>query len=387
MNTEFPHKLNQLKPTAVMPFSISFLTILLFTMWDIYLVQIGLRVLDFIALGVLFFWLFWNLLSNMGRITFQSGKIITPILLSVFTILWGLVGIISSVENIKPIMGFALGVGIYFFYYSVMLDRYSLDKVFNIIIIIHACYLILQFIFYYATGIMLNFFAFMGTLEPRAISSIFRPTGLYLEPSAYSVSILMLLTAKFLISKSFDKVTIFALATIFLTLSFWGIVAGFIFIICFSKKNLKFIITLILLICAIVFTIFFIDNPFLISHDTPWMRLQNLSDDSSLYARFGGLIDFADGGSQFDTVHLLFGSGINNDYLDFGSSGIGFLINATGIVGLFLFLFIISLDVPRGKKFVTIGFIILFMIAAPIFTTLFWWLFLALITRPLIEKA
>ncbi len=352
---------------------------LLFSMWDFYLPQLGLRVLDFVGTGLLCFWILWKLSVDMRGVTFRTPKFQLLALMIAWNLVLGIVGLMGSMENVKPIAGILMGVAVFSFFYSIRLDGRSVAKSLGIVIVIHASYLIFQYLYYEFFGVVINLYGFLGGEEPRAISSIFRPTGWFLEPAAYSASILMLLTVRIFITKCFDKITLLALATIFLTLSLWGLLAGIIFIFLFSKKNILFFIVVALLIFLVLPALSMIVEYWVNANDNPLMRLINLGDDSSATVRYYALINA--GTNATDVINLLFGKGLSNEYHEFGSSGLAFILSAGGLFGTGVFLLILFRIIPRDRRFLTLTLILLFLTSAPILTTAYWWFCLALMLR------
>jgi hypothetical protein len=344
----------------------------LLSMWDVYFQQLGLRVLDLIGIGLLFFWMLWA--------SFRTRNFQILFLMIFWSLVLGIVGVIRSMENVKPTAGILMGVAVFCYFYSIRLDWRSVEKMLSIVIEIHASYLIFQYLYYKNFGIVLNAYGFLGGEEPRALSSIFRPTGLFLEPAAYSVSMLMLLTLRIFITKVFDKLTFLALGSIFLTLSLWGWICSIIFILMFSRRNIVLFVAVTIAILFIFVAFAFIDSDWIKASDNPWSRLMRLGDDSSANVRFAGLI--SDDTYTLTSINLWFGQGISNDYHDFGSNGLAFIVSAGGLFGTSVFIILLSTLIPRSRKFIILAFILLYMTAAPMFTMAFWWFWLALMMRP-----
>ena len=348
----------------------------LFSMWDVYVPQLELRVLDFVGVGLLCFWIFSKSTVDMRGPVFRTRNIHLLALMIAWSLVLSVVGVMESMENIKPIFGILMGVAVFSYFYSIRLDDRSVAKVLSILIVIHASYLIIQYLYYQVFGIVPNIYEFLGT-EPHALSSIFRPTGLFLEPASYSVSILILLTLRIFIIKRFDAITYIGVGTIFLTLSVWGLIAVVIVLLIFTKNNTK-----IFIIAAAL--VMFIALPFtegISAPDSPLSRLINLGEDSSAIARYGGLVGDVKNTLSFN--NLWFGKGISNEYIEFGSSGMAFILSAGGLFGFCIFLLLLFLFAPSGRRIVTLVIILLLMTAAPIWTTMYWWWFLALMMRPL----
>lgn len=340
--------------------------------------QLGLRVLDFVGVGLLCFWILLKLVVGMRGPVFRTRNIQLFTLMIAWSLVLSVVGVMGSMENIKPVFGILMGVAVFGYFYSIRVDDRSVSKVLSILIVIHASYLIIQYFYYQVFGIVLNIYEILGT-EPRALSSIFRPTGLFLEPAAYSVSMLILLTLRMFIIKRFDAITYMGVGTIFLTLSAWGLIAVVIVLLIFTKNNTKIFILAAVLVMFIALP----STEGISAPDSPWSRFINLGEDSSAIVRYGGLV-----GDVKDTLsfnNLWFGKGISNEYHKFGSNGMAYILNAGGLLSFCIFLMLLILFASSGRRIVTLVIILLFMTAAPIWTTMYWWWFLALMMRPLAQ--
>lgn len=353
----------------------------LFSMWDVYASQLGLRVLDFIGVALVCFWILLKFTVDMRGPAFRTRNLQLLALMIAWALALSVVGIMRSMENIKPIAGIWMGLAVFSYFYSIRLDDRSIAKVLSILIVIHASYLVIQYLYYQIFGIVLNIYEFLGT-EPRALSSIFRPTGLFLEPASYSVSMLMLLTLRTFITKRFDAVTYMAVGTIFLTLSVWGLIAVIIFLAVFMRKNALLLMAVVSVLLA--FSTTKIDWIEVLGGTWISERLMNLDEDSSATVRYGALVGYST--NSIASTELWYGKGINNEYHDFGSSGLAFLLSAGGLIGALFFLLLLLALAPQGRRFVTLTFILLFMTAAPIWTTAYWWFCLALMTRSLARR-
>lgn len=372
--TEF-HVRNSIVSGNRMPKAVMAITVFLFSMWDFYLPQIGLRLFDLFGIGLLCLWMLLQLLFVSRQVKFSTHNYITVNLLIVWGLFFSILGILVSLDNTKPVAGFLIGSALFVFFYFIKIDELELEKSLRITIILHIFFLLFQFIYYHIYGIVINPYGFLGGDEPRALSSIFRPTGLFLEPAAYSVSMLMLLIVRFFIVKSLGIIDILALLTIYLTLSLWGLIASTIFMFIFARKNLIFYFLILVLATLVTMSIPFIPVDWLNANDSPWIRLMNLGDDSSTNSRFGALVNSP---NFFD---LIIGKGVGNDYHYFGSSGIAFVMSAGGLLGSSILFYLLFKLTRKDKFFLRCTLIFLCMTAAPIWTTMFWWLWLALMTR------
>lgn len=352
------------------PFIVCVLVVFLFSLWDFYPPQLRLRVLDLAGVGVLSL---WSLLA-----VFNTRNSLALILLTTLFLVFSGLGLAVSIDNVKPIAGVVMGVCVFCYFYSVKLDTDTALKVLNIVISIHATFLVIQFFYYYAFGTVLHLYEFIGGEKPRIFSSIFRPSGLFLEPAHYSISMAMLITIKIFILKRFDTLIFCALASIFLTLSLWGFITGLIFILIFSKKNRNVFIVASVILLTILFAFSLANLDWIMANDNPWIRLISLTEDNSGTIRYGGVL-----GYELLSVSAWFGKGISTDYHEFGSSGLAFLLSAGGLIGTAFVMLLFFALIQRGRRLLTLAFILLFLTAAPIWTTMFWWFCLAMVVRPL----
>ena len=173
------------------------------TLWDFYIA--GVRPLDFVAMILL---IGAVVVARSPRGEFIRGvdtSVIAPLsLIGAIVAIYGVVGIASDTENAKPVIGVVLSVLAMF---AIMAGVPSSDRMASItirgLIAIHCGAQLLQAAVYYSTGQILNFHAIVG-LEPRVLSSIFRPAGLFREPAIFSLAMILLLGIKAHLREPFD---------------------------------------------------------------------------------------------------------------------------------------------------------------------------------------
>ncbi|MCJ8331098.1 MAG: hypothetical protein HRT89_02580 [Lentisphaeria bacterium] len=136
---------------------------------------------------------------------------------------------------------------------------------------------ILQFIVSYATGEFFDILDLFGIRQQKGAAyfytgtffgiTLFRPTGLFNEPGSYAMVIIQLLILDFFMSnKKFDKIHAIALFTLFLSLSTFSILLGFLFVVayCFTQPKKTKLYAIMLLFMGLVscFLIYYISIRF-----------------------------------------------------------------------------------------------------------------------------
>jgi hypothetical protein len=231
-----------------------------------------------------------------------------------------ILGSVNYEELTKISMGFFLGLAVFSMTYLLNPKIEKLIKSIDFYLKINILFLFFQLFYYYSFGDLLNPFEKLGLgLEPRALGQIFRPTGLFLEPATYSLTMMMVLSLRQKVILKFDFLAALTLFSILMTFSFWGIVAVGFYL--FIKTNILSKIKLLTLFLVSLFLIALTMPGFLDMDVFNWLtlRLENISHDNSLVDRYKFL--FLDGGS-LSVLHFLFGHGFSNNFSMLGSSGL-----------------------------------------------------------------
>lgn len=362
-------------PTLVALFGI-------FTLWDFYLGPMGegTRLLDLLAVGFILSYLLFAALLKGDRAA-KSIRLSTNrlALILAFISLFVVSGVIGSLREplnfIRPTSGVWLGVFVFVVYYCINVTGYSVSQVIGALVVIHALALLIQFIVFYSSGELINYQQMLGA-EPRVFSAIFRPSGLFLEPGSYAVTAIMLLLLRWNFKPELDLIAWVGLTSVFLTLSLFGVLAMCSVLVWFNWKKKWFwpatgAVAFLAILCVSAF------------REMPQVsllidRLLNFGDDASVSARYGVTPDTA----SVDTLRLWFGQGLGNDYHYLGSSGLAFLVASVGIVGALLWLAIgLGLSAP-GRRISVLFSVLLVLVAAPLWTMMFWWAWLGLLLNP-----
>lgn len=184
----------------------------------------------------------------------------------------------------QTVLGFFIGIT-YFLFLQSYLKKIKLSSILyaiNLSLIIHIAFFLIQFIYYIITGDHLDFIVGITGEVTRNINNLefIRSSGLFIEPQNYSFFILALIYLKYhLTSNYFDVISLFALLTVFLSFSLFGILGAIVFYLLIFRKLISKWIFLILLIPTIYFTY----DLFILIYET---RLISLFSDGSFMARF-----------------------------------------------------------------------------------------------------
>lgn len=354
----------------------------LLCLWDFYLGEggSGIRIFDLLAISIYFFASLIKLSSDSHQIIkINKDILLRSAALVLFCIAYGLVGVITgNADFFRPVLGIWIGVLIFF---SIVTDKtLRVQKFYGVIdacLVVISCSILLQFFIFHSFGYLLNFQAITGG-EPRVFSTIFRPSGMYLEPSSHSFTVFLLVALRVNYKKNIDTIYFISIAGIIISLSLFGVFLS-ILILIYLYKNKIFMISFTIII-AIAFMFILEDSKEFI---TLLDRASNLSDDNSIITRYGFLRE--ENTFDFSTI---FGIGLTNNYHNFGTSGLAFLLSSFGVLGSFSFVLLICAIYKANSysKSISIPFVFLsafcvILLAAPIWTTMFLWVWFALQSR------
>jgi len=361
-----------------------------FTLWDYYFGPFGggVRVFDLLSVGLITLSLF-TLLLYKGPLVTKSIRLPSVLWVLLFAqialfILSGVIGSFRDQANfLRPTVGIWMGMSVFLVYYCVNVSGPWVDGVVRWLIIVHAVSLVVQFVTYYSTGVLINYQEITGA-EPRVYSSIFRPSGLFLEPSSYSTTVIMLLLLRWRDRPMLDGVSWVALGSVVLTVSLFGLVAVLSIFVFFFWRQVWFWLGGCTLVLVTIF--WFPDFRGLPASAKVQVanvvdRVQNLRSDVSISSRYKGLLENLSGTRAIPS--RWFGRGLGNDYVEHsGASGIGFLLAAVGMVGALLWLAMAMGLSPRGRRIKVLFSVLLVLLAAQIWTMMFWWAWLGLLFNP-----
>jgi hypothetical protein len=356
----------------------------LICLWDFYLGEggSGIRIFDLLAISIYFFASLLKLSSVSYRIiNINKDILMRSAALVLLCITYGLVGMITgNADFFRPVLGIWIGVLIFF---SIVTDKtLRIQKFYGAIdacLVVISCSILLQFYIFHSFGYLLNFQAITGG-EPRVFSSIFRPSGMYLEPSSHSFTVFMLIALRVNYKRNIDAIYFISIAGIIISLSLFGVFLSILILIYLYKNKIFMVNFIFIFILAIAYIFIFEETEEVISLLD---RASNLSDDNSIITRYGFLLE--KNTIDFSTI---FGIGLTNNYHNFGTSGLAFLLSSFGVLGTFSFVLLISAVYKANSysKSISIPFVFLssfcvILLAAPIWTTMFLWVWFALQIR------
>jgi hypothetical protein len=350
-----------------------------FTLWDYYFGAMGsgVRFFDLAAVGGLGMFLAAALGIRGGNSMHGTrlpavGWVLVMLFVGVF-VLAGLAGSIADpAALLRPTAGVWMGLFVFVIFYSVHVPAQWIERVTRWLILIHAAALIAQFTAFHAAGVLLNFQAILGA-TPRVLANIFRPSGLFLEPSNYSITISMLLLLRLRSRPVFDRIAWLAVGSALISFSLFGFLATFSILGFYFWRRVGWWVLAGVFVAGVIAAVPSIQElpEIVVLTD----RLTSGGQDSSLMQRYGGLFSSLDAGG----TALWFGEGLSNSYLDFGTSGIAFLLSSIGVLGVTLWLLLCAALAPSRRIVTALFSIVLILVAAPMWTTMFWWAWLGVL--------
>lgn len=270
----------------------------------------------------------------------------------------------------KPVAGVVLGLMVFILTCSRPARPSTVEQLTRVLILVHASALVIQFVWYRLTGAIVNFHAITGG-DPRLVGAFFRPAGLFLEPSLFSICMTMLVMLRFRAVRQLDAICVCALASMLLSLSLLG-VAAVVYLLVRARPVIgAIVLSVVVAAGAVVVSQLPRDGAI---YSLILTRVTNLGSDNSAQYRFGGLFSAND---EFGLVAWLFGGGIGYNYVALGSSGVGFVIAAVGVVGMALFLLGLSLGASRRDRLTAPLDVLFLLLGAPFWTFFLWWWWLA----------
>jgi hypothetical protein len=350
-------------------------SLLFLTLFDYYIV--GIRIMDFVALLMLILSLYILILRK--SVVYSDERDIRKLLPMFLLIsIYVIFGIASDTENVKACLGLMLGVTAFGFFYIVPLSSSNLYRYLGIGLYIHTSLMLFQFIYYYTTGTIFNFHAILN-IEPRLLSTIFRPAGLFQEPAVYCLSCFLILTLRQRIRPGHMEASDWYTAlTLPITFSFWGIGALLVYLSFVRLHYMIILLTAVLAVFSYVMTTTNLDeNSFFKLGQT---RIFNAEADGSVQDRYGGVKNLLE--NPLGSTPLWFGRGANTDFIDVGGNAFSFMLNSFGIIGSLMFFFIYFTLNQKAGLHRNLFFVLFTLTAAPIWTGMAYWVWLSLMAKP-----
>jgi hypothetical protein len=341
------------------------------SIWELYLFGPGIRPLDFLGLACIF--LSWCLALTSGRVSLETITRTAPVLLAVSV--YVALGAVTDADNAKAGTGLALGMICLLLVRSMSLSGSEVVLVINCCLVLHLACFWIQLTAYHLAGTYINFLAFAG-LQPRSFSTIFRATGLTMEPATFSLLCVMIVSLRCCVLRRLHLLDIAALGSAIASLSLWGLVATAVMLTVLAWRRFS------LWIVAGVGVVLFLSSSraaLFVERLPMFSRLITLGDDPSANQRYGTIARALDLDWNSDRW---FGVGVNVEYTEFGMNGVAYLLTAAGLVGAALFVYWLFFSALHGRRVFVVIAVALCATAGYMWTSFFWWFWIALLTNP-----
>ena len=347
------------------------------SLWDFYIGE--LRVFDFLGLALAVAGAA-ALLVIRGAVRFNRSTILVTSLLFLLILVYSVIGIAQHPDNLKPAVGMVLGVSALMIVTTLPLGAHAVDDCIRYLAYAHVTAFFLQLFYYYAAGDVLNYHAFLG-LEPRLVSIVFRPAGLFLEPAIYCFFACSLFLLRRQRAVPLTMLDALLLTSMVLSLSLWGVSIAYLLFALFWPR--RALVTTLVVGVVLLGSLEILDYVHLPVYLLFKSRLSDLASDASAQGRFGGTLSLL--GSALTDPSVVFGNGINNFFEEHGSNGFAFIVNSMGLIGsLLLVSLCLLLASPRQWVVFLLGMAIV-LTAAPLWKTLYFWTWMGLMLKPVIE--
>lgn len=330
----------------------------------------GVRVFEMVAFAMMLLLVVHQLWRPVPRSRWRTAGGVM-----LFAVVYFLLGVFGG-GHLKTAVGLLVGCALFSVVRGLGL-KISTDGV-RLIVGIHLCFFFLQFATFHLTGEVLNFHQFTD-IEPRLVSSVVRPAGLFYEPAKYCLILYMLL--RLLHAQRIDApwLEYSTALSMVLSASIWGAVAA-LFLMGRRLRSGSFGAWVVI---GLVFAlgVYLADRQNeLYLHAV--QRLQDIGEDGSFISRFVG------SGLSLETIDSLwffFGSGFGAEFESLGSNAVYYLVSTIGLVGLLLGLFVFP--TPGESKGRSLLMLLPIAVAAPIFAYgLFaFWLAQLFVTQDLLQ--
>lgn len=324
--------------------SYKYILIILLSTFDFYMD--GVRIFDFAS--------YCLILILVIRFLFRGGSIrLDPLMISAF-VFYAFIGLVNAGQPFT-IAAIFLNCILFFIFSS---GQFLVEeKHVRFALLFHTCFFIAQFSLYHINGQLVNFH-YWTDIEPRLLSLIFRPAGLFYEPAIFCLNIFMLLMLLPTPKSRLMLLESFAILTLVLSMSLLGFIFAMMAVVRFFRTKKKYL--LIYLAITSLVSYLYVDEAYI---NSIFHRVLDLESDGSARSRYGGLVSIF---FPLDLTQSLFGMGFGVDYEEFGGSGIGASISYVGLIGA-LFLSYKFLKHP-AKRFTRFLALMAIALSAPIFS-------------------
>lgn len=318
--------------------------IVLLCLFDFY--KWGFRIFDLICYGMLFFFIA-SASENFRVVRSQLFVFFLALLYTVFGVSFG---------GYLPAAG-AMLVNVFLYFIFSSEDLYLENKHIRFALLVNIVFFYIQLFVYYGAGHLVNFHEFTD-IEPRLMSSIFRPAGLYYEPAIYCLSVFVLLMIILGRKSKLGLIEVCAISSLVLSISFLGFFfAGLVLI--WLVKEKKYFLPLTAVVLAIL-AYQYIDESFV---DFVFGRLSDINSDASANERYGSFLTALSFPALIQTA---FGMGFGANYEMYGSSAISAAISSIGFFGVGIFM--LWLIKSASDRFATLLVMAGVFVSAPVFS-------------------
>lgn len=361
---------------------IIFFMLSLFVLNTYYFYNIGLPIVQLLGLPFLIYiYYIYGL---------EYKKVKTPFhLLSAFIILISFttlinIALLDTIASPIAFIGLLLCFMVFLFNYSLNIPNNLIYNIITKLTMLLLLFWSIQFLTFYIFEYKLDYFIDIVDYKQRTNlgafgQGFFRPSSLFVEPAMYANAMLLLFYYR-LIYNDFrlDKINIFILFSIFMTLSTYGYVVFGILGLLWLFVRKKYIVIVFFAISLMLLFLFFIGE---LESNMIIRRILNPLEDMSGQSRvIGNIFSF----SEQSIFHLLFGFGWGNAELNsFQGSAIHYLLYNAGIFGLLTFVMMMYL-ILKNKKYRNITLLVLLLSLinnSSTLTSFFNWAMLGIIFR------
>ncbi|MBO6505385.1 MAG: hypothetical protein JJ850_09295 [Kordiimonadaceae bacterium] len=351
--------------------------LLCLSLWDFYSPRIGLRVFDMASIALITLLVTWGGRSK-SVIGPKSLRDPIPIIgLVALLITYNIAGIFLAPGGERSSLGIYLGLVTFIYFRSIYVPSNQIVACINFLIAVHCSALVVQYLLFTFGGQLINPFAFLN-MDVRLLSSVFRPAGLFREPAHFAFQIFSLLALRMLHYKVVDFYFWLSFLSVALSKSLWGITAVLLLLVLKWWRKPQGVLT-----ALVAFGLLYVYWPQLIEQQQIsflYSRVENIEFDGSAESRYLALI--GQGLGILSEPLFWFGRGphpLNSSI--FGGNGFGFLFASWGVFGGLIAYLLMTRYLQFRERIFTTILLAFSLSATSMWTNLYWWFWLAMMTR------